>query len=149
MTSSALHIPIVCDYFKAFWGPNGTPSVIDRLTAPDFVLHYRMNKPRLGREAAKAFMTAFRLAVPDLAFVARSALTERDFVILEWSGGGTHTGPAFDDFNLTPLPAGSTRKIGLSGHTAYRMRDGLIVEEAIWSLERMAERQRMAGSSIL
>ena len=53
-------------------------------------------------------------------------------VVVRWSGIGTHTGPAFDDFKIGPLPAASGRTVRLSGTTAVRVENGRIAEEAIW-----------------
>jgi hypothetical protein len=66
-----------------------------------------------------------------------------------WKGSGTHTGPAFDDFNIGPLPAASGRKIVLPGHTALRFEDSMISEEAVWSMEREAQLRCIAGGLLL
>ena len=52
----------------------------------------------------------------------------------EWSrytrsGGGTHTGPAFDDFLIGALPAASGRKMRFTGTTVIRVENGRIAEE--------------------
>jgi hypothetical protein len=36
-------------------------------------------------------------------------------------GSGTHTGLAFHDFNIGPLPTASGHNIVFSGHTAVRL----------------------------
>ena len=83
--------------------------MIDELAAPDMLLQYSLHAPRRGREDVMDFMTDFRAAFPDLAFGgAADLIAEGDYVVGHWIGGGTHTGPAFDDF-LAGAPAGGVR----------------------------------------
>ncbi|WP_321162252.1 ester cyclase [Methylorubrum extorquens] len=56
-------------------------------------------------------------------------MAEGDFVVGCWDGGGTHTGPAFDDSALGSLPANSGKSMRFTGTTVFRLRDGRIVEE--------------------
>ena len=47
-----------------------------------------------------------------------------------WEGGGTHTGPAFNDFLIGGvLPAGSGRKMRFTGTTVLKIENGMIVSE--------------------
>ena len=46
-----------------------------------------------------------------------------------WQGGGTHTGPAFNDFLIGSLPAATGRKMRFTGTTVLRIQDGKIAEE--------------------
>ena len=46
-----------------------------------------------------------------------------------WEGGGTHTGPAFNDFLIGSLPAATSRKMHFRGTTVLRLKYGKIVEE--------------------
>jgi predicted ester cyclase len=76
------------------------------------------------------FMNGFRAAFPDLAFGgAADLIAEGDYVVGRWIGGGTHTGPAFDDFLAGALPAASGRKMRFTGTTVIRVADGRIAEE--------------------
>ena len=60
------------------------------------LLKYSLHEPRRGRDDIKAFMTDFRAAFPDLNFWGTADLiAEGDYVVGQWEGGGTHTGPAF------------------------------------------------------
>jgi len=46
-------------------------------------------------------MTDFRRAFPDLNFWGTADLiAEGDYVVGQWEGGGTHTGPAFSGERL-------------------------------------------------
>jgi predicted ester cyclase len=83
-----------------------------------------------GRDDIKAFMTDFRKAFPDLNFWGTADLiAEGDYVVGRWEGGGTHTGPAYNDFLAGSLPAATGRKMHFTGTTVLRLKDGRIVEE--------------------
>ena len=56
-------------------------------------------------------------------------IAEGDCVVGRWEGGGTHTGPAFDDFLVGGLPPATGRKMHFTGTTVLRLKDGKIVEE--------------------
>jgi predicted ester cyclase len=121
---------IVGQWFKEFWGNPWNPNVIDELAAPDMLLQYSLHAPRRGRGEVKAFMTGFREAFPDLNFEgAAELIAEGDFVVGRWEGGGTHSGPAFDDFLMGALPAASGRKMWFTGTTVLRVANGRIAEE--------------------
>ena len=121
---------IVGRWFTQFWGNPWNPKVIDELAAPDILLQYSLHEPRRGRDDVRDFMTGFRAAFPDLAFGgAADLIAEGDYVVGRWIGGGTHTGPAFDDFLVGALPAASGRKMRFTGTTVIRVEDGRIAEE--------------------
>ena len=121
---------IVGRWFTEFWGKTFDPTVIDDLAAPDMLLQYSLHEARRGPEDIRAFITDFRAAFPDLAFSGTADLiAEGDFVVGQWIGGGTHAGPAFDDFLVGGLPEASGRKMYFSGTTVLRLKDGRIVEE--------------------
>jgi predicted ester cyclase len=121
---------IVGRWFTEFWGKKCDLKVVDELAAPDMLLQYSLHEPRRGREDIKAFMTGFREAFPDLNFWGTADLiAEDDYVVGRWEGGGTHTGPAFNDFLIGSLPAATGRKIHFTGTTVLRVKDGKIAEE--------------------
>ncbi|VWC72878.1 hypothetical protein BLA18112_02076 [Burkholderia lata] len=121
---------VVVRWFTEFWGKNVNLSVIDEIAAPDMLLKYSLHEPRRGREDIKAFMTDFRAAFPDLNFWGTADLiAEGDYVVGQWEGGGTHTGPAFDDFLVGGLPAATGRTMRFTGTTVLKVIDGKIVEE--------------------
>ena len=75
-------------------------------------------------------MTEFRRAFPDLNFWGTADLiAEGDYVVGQWDGGGTHTGPAFSDFLQGALPAKTGRKMRFTGMTVLKVENGKIVEE--------------------
>ena len=121
---------IVGRWFTDFWGKTCKLDIVDELAAPDILLQYSLHDPRRGRDDIKAFMTDFRQAFPDLNFWGTAELiAEGDHVVGRWEGGGTHTGPAFDDFLAGSLPAATGRKMHFTGTTVLRLKDGRIVEE--------------------
>lgn len=121
---------IVARWFASFWGKTCDLRIVDEIAAPDMLLQYSLHEPRRGRDDIKAFMTGFREAFPDLDFRgAADLIAEGDYVVGRWEGGGTHTGPAFDDFLAGGLPAATGRKMHFTGTTVLRLKDGKIVEE--------------------
>ena len=121
---------VVGRWFTDFWGKTYNPTVVDEIAAPDMLLKYSLHEPRHGREDIKAFMHGFRAAFPDLNFWGTADLiAEGDYVIGQWEGGGTHTGPAFSDFLVGSLPAASGRKMHFTGITILKLKDGKIIEE--------------------
>ena len=130
MANAQQNKDIVARWFTHFWGSRCDLGIVDELAAPDMLLQYSLHAPRRGRADIKAFMTGFRQAFPDLAFSGTADLiAEGDYVVGRWKGGGTHTGPAFDDFLIGSLPAATGRKMHFTGITVLRVVDGLISEE--------------------
>jgi predicted ester cyclase len=121
---------IVGRWFTGFWGQTYNPAIADQIAAPDMLLHYSLHEPRRGRDDIKAFMAGFRAAFPDLNFWgAADLIAEGDHVVGRWEGGGTHTGPAFNDFLIGGLPAASGRTMRFTGTTVLKVQNGQIVEE--------------------
>jgi predicted ester cyclase len=121
---------IVGRWFEGFWGNPWNPKIIDELAAPDMLLQYSLHAPRRGRDDVRNFMNGFRAAFPDLCFGgAADLIAEDDYVVGRWIGGGTHSGPAFDDFLVGSLPAASGRKMRFTGTTVLRVDNGKIAEE--------------------
>jgi predicted ester cyclase len=121
---------IVGRWFTHFWGETCNLRVVDEFAAPDMLLKYSLHDARKGREEIKAFMTDFRAAFPNLNFWGTADLiAEGDYVVGQWEGGGTHTGPAFKDFLVGSLPANTGRKMHFTGVTVLKLQDGKIVEE--------------------
>jgi predicted ester cyclase len=121
---------IVGRWFTEFWGETCRLAVVDELAAPQMLLKYSLHEPRQGHADIKAFMTDFRKAFPDLKFQGTADLiAEGDYVVGQWEGGGTHSGPAFKDFLIGALPAASGRKMHFTGTTVLRLQQGKIVQE--------------------
>jgi predicted ester cyclase len=121
---------VVGRWFTDFWGKTCNLSVVDEIAAPDMLLKYSLHEPRKGHVDIKAFMTDFRAAFPDLNFWGTADLiAEGDHVVGQWEGGGTHTGPAFNDFLSGGLPANTGRKMRFTGTTILKVKGGRILEE--------------------
>jgi predicted ester cyclase len=121
---------VVGRWFTDFWGETCNLSVVDEIAAPDMLLKYSLHEPRKGHADIKAFMTDFRAAFPDLNFWGTAGLiAEGDYVVGQWEGGGTHTGPAFRDFLVGGLPANTGRKMHFTGTTVLKVQGGKIIEE--------------------
>ncbi|MCF6122157.1 ester cyclase [Mesorhizobium sp. M7A.F.Ca.CA.001.07.2.1] len=130
MTRQEDNKAVVVRWFTDFWGESCDLSVVDDIAAPDMLLKYSLHEPRRGRDEIKAFMSGFRAAFPDLSFWATADLiAEGDYVVGQWEGGGTHTGPAFGDFLAGSLPAATGRTMRFTGTTVLKVVDGRIVEE--------------------
>jgi predicted ester cyclase len=121
---------VVSRWFTEFWSSDFNVDVIDEIAHPDIRFEYSMHSPCRGRDQVRTFATEFRAAFPDLGFTGTADLiAEGDYVVGQWQGGGTHTGPAFSDLPVGSLPAGSGKKMHFTGTTILRVKDGLIVEE--------------------
>ena len=121
---------VVGRWFTDFWGKTCNLSVVDEIAAPNMLLKYSLHEPRNGHADIKAFMTDFRAAFPDLNFWGTADLiAEGDYVVGQWEGGGTHTGPAFSDFLAGSLPANTGRTMKFTGMSAIRLEAGKIIEE--------------------
>ena len=121
---------VVGRWFTEVWGKDVNLAVVDEIAAPNMLLKYSLHEPRRGRADIKAFMTDFRAAFPDLNFWGTADLiAEGDYVVGQWEGGGTHTGPAFKDFLVGGLPAATGRRMRFTGTTVLKLIDGKIAEE--------------------
>jgi predicted ester cyclase len=121
---------VVGRWFTEFWGKDVNLAVVDEIAAPDMLLKYSLHAPRRGRDDIRAFMTDFRAAFPDLNFWGTADLiAEGDYVVGQWEGGGTHAGPAFNDFLVGGLTAATGRKMRFTGTTVLKVVDGRIAEE--------------------
>ena len=117
---------IVGRWFTDFWGKTCNLDVVDQVAVPNMLLQYSLHAPRRGRADIKSFMTDFRRAFPDLNFWGTADLiAEGDYVVGQWAGGGTHTGPAFGDFLVGALPerAASARS-HFTGATVLKIENG-------------------------
>jgi predicted ester cyclase len=121
---------IVGEWFSRFWSHDFDVTVIDELAAPDIRFEYSMHAPCRGRDEVREFATTFRAAFPDLGFGGTADLiAEGDYVVGQWKGGGTHTGPAFTDIPVGQLPAATGKAMEFTGTTVLKVENGLITEE--------------------
>ncbi|GAA4929211.1 putative ester cyclase [Actinomycetospora succinea] len=116
-------------WFTEYWA-KGNPEVVDELATDDILFHYPMHGERRGKQAVKQCLIDFTEAFPDVSFsVVGDLVAEGEYVVGRWEGGGTHTGPAFDDLPVGSLSANTGRKIHFTGTTVYRIVDGKVAEE--------------------
>ena len=100
MSKEEYNKAIVGRWFSEFWGKEVNLAVVDEIASPDMLLKYSLHEPRRGRHDIKAFMTDFRAAFPDLHFWGTADLiAEGDYVVGQWEGGGTHSGPGLRRFS--------------------------------------------------
>ena len=105
---------------EAFNG--GDLDVVDELVAPDFVNHDSANpEPSRGIEAAKASITGYRSAFPDLHVTIEQQIAEGEYVTTRWSARGTHEG---DLLGIAPTGKQAT----VTGITIDRIVDGRFTE---------------------
>jgi steroid delta-isomerase-like uncharacterized protein len=133
MTSPVQNKAIAARWFDAFWGKRTDTDVVDELASPDLVFESSTDQTCRGSHEALAFMAKLREAFPDFHLDAGDMTAEREIVFVNWDGGGTHAGPAFEGLQIGPLPAGSGRPVTLAGHSVISVKEGRIAGEWVWS----------------
>lgn len=97
-------------------------SQVDQYETTDYLADAPGSPGSQGREAARAYVQGFIDAFPDLHFDLTHKIAQGDFVVVNWVGTGTHTGPL-----RTPtgdlLPA-TGKKATVPGSTTYQFRGG-------------------------
>jgi len=137
---------IIGTWFNSLWRNPGNLDAIDRLGTPELLLQYSTLGFHRGRQAVRDFLSTFRRAFPDLDFkIVGELAADREFVLVHWQGQGTHLGPAFNDFYIGPWPAASGRVFRLAGHSAIKLVNGKVVEEAIWSAQRLEQTRKSSA----
>ena len=134
MTKEADNKAIVGHWFTDFWGKTCNLGIVDELAAPDMLLQYSLHEPRRGHADIKAFMTDFG-GVPRSQFLGhRRSIAEGDTVVGRWTGGGTHTGPAFSDFLAGGLPATPGRKMSSPGPPCCVSKTARSSRKSAWTM---------------
>jgi steroid delta-isomerase-like uncharacterized protein len=96
--------------------------------ADDFMGEYP-GLPVLNKAQSKMFNQSFVTAFPDIHFHAERVLAEGNYVILHWTGSGTHTERLATVSGETIPPTG--RKVTIRGVLLAEVRDGKVARE--WS----------------
>lgn len=126
---------IVGRWFTDFWGRTCDLDIVDELAAPDMLLRYSLHAPRRGHDDIKAFMTGFRRAFPDLNFWGVTDLiAEGDYVVGQWEGGGTHTGPAFADSSWELCHQQPVGRCTLPELRCLRLRTVRLPKKSVWTM---------------
>lgn len=98
------------------------PEAIEELFRSDTVSHQPEVDLR-GLEEAKAYLSMFVTAFPDLTMTVDDVIGEGDVAVTRWTLRGTHDGETEE---LGP-PTG--RQVEVEGLSMHRVEDGRIVEE--------------------
>src|SRR5713101_4723216 len=83
------------DVMRRFYGElltEGKLEVLDEIVSDDYVEHQQIPGRPSGKDAARAFVTMFRAAFPDLEVDAQAMVAEGDEVWAYARMTGTHTG---------------------------------------------------------
>ena len=105
---------------EAFNG--GNLDVVDELVAPQFVNHDAAKpEPTVGIEGAKAGVTGYRDAFPDLRLTIEQQVADGEYVTTRWTARGTHQG------DLMGMAA-TGKQATVTGITIDRIVDGRFVE---------------------
>jgi len=100
----------------------GNLDLVEELVAPGFVNHdAAMPEPLVGIEAAKATISGYRAAFPDLRITIEEQIGEGEYVTSRWMARGTHEG---DLMGITATGKQAT----VTGITIDRIANGRFVE---------------------
>ncbi|QPV64368.1 ester cyclase [Halosimplex litoreum] len=100
---------------------DGRREALDRVLAPDCVVHLDDETDLHGPEAYWAFVDRYREAFPDLSVTVEDTVSEGDKVVLRTTLRGTHDGPF-----LGLEPTGES--VAVSRMAIYHVEDGYVVE---------------------
>jgi len=95
------------------------PNLVDQIVAEDYINHNAFVAD--GREANRAFWTAFFAALPDLTVTMEDFVASGDRVVGRFIYRGTHAG------DLMGVPA-SNNRVEMRTIDIWRVEDGLFVE---------------------
>ena len=84
------------------------------------------NGGALNRDQAKAYTQGFITGFPDLHFELKQKVAQGEYVVINWVGSGTHTGPLSTPTGDT-LPA-TGKKAAIAGSTTYQIQNGKAVK---------------------
>ena len=100
----------------------GNIDVVDESVTTDFVNHdAALPEAMIGPDAAKASISGYRAAFPDLRFTIEDQIADDQAVATRWSAKGTHQG---DLMGMAPTGKQAT----VTGITIDRIVDGRIAE---------------------
>lgn len=110
---------------------------VDELFTEDYIGNFAvLPEPLRGREALKAFASAYFVAFPDIRFTIEDLFADGDRVLLRWTAQGTHTGP------LMGIPP-TGKHITVPGIWIHRFEGGKIAEE--WGINDTLGMMRQLG----
>jgi predicted ester cyclase len=101
---------------------HGRYEAISQIYMPDCIVHYGGKNSRLEESVAEG--KGWRMAAPDMHMTAESLTINGDFVTVNWTAQGTHTGHGN---GLQP----SGKRFLVHGNSRFRMVNGKIAE--VWN----------------
>ncbi|MDG6923190.1 MAG: ester cyclase [Nitrososphaerota archaeon] len=122
-------------YFEEAWN-QGNIAAIDEIIAADFVgTMPPPNQPLRGPMGVKEFVTADRLAYPDLHFTLEETVAEANKVVARWTMRGTH----LNQWKIFP-PTG--KSIEFCGVTIFTIKDSqihrfFVISDALGLLQQL------------
>ena len=99
---------------------NKNYDVADEIVAEDYVRHLMGGQEVKSREGYKAWVKGFMTTFPDTRFPMDIVISKGDYVVVRYTGSGTHTGPGMG----TP----SGKKWTWSAIVIHRLAGGKMVE---------------------
>lgn len=114
---------LIHEWFEHVWN-RGDTSAIERLMAPDAVIHGLQDadgNQLQGREGFVPFFHRFRDAFPDMQIVVEDTIVEGDKIACRCTVRGTHRGHTLGF-------AATQRPVDFTGMCIVRVRNGQIVE---------------------
>ena len=111
---------LIREWFECLWN-QGQEETIERLAAPDVVVHGLAPSAIRGAAALKPLYRLFRAALPDIHISVDRTVTEGDMVAAHCRVTGTHIGEG-----LGVAPTG--RHVEFWGMAMGRVRGGQLVE---------------------
>lgn len=84
------------------------------------------NGGALNREQSRAYTQGFITGFPDLHFELKQRISQGEYVVINWVGTGTHTGPLTTPTGDTLAATG--KKTSVSGSTTYQIKNGKAVK---------------------
>jgi len=92
--------------------------------APDYLYEAPGVPGQFNREQAQAYTQGFLDAFPDLHFEIKHKISQGDYVVINWSASGTHTGPLTTPTGDQLPPTG--KKAVVPGSTTYEFISGKV-----------------------
>jgi steroid delta-isomerase-like uncharacterized protein len=84
-------------------------------------------------DQARAYIQGFIDAFSDLHFELKQKIAQGDYVVINWVGSGTHTGPLRTPTGATIPPTG--KKVVVPGSNTYQIKNGKAVAgQTYWDM---------------
>lgn len=100
-------------------------SQLDALEADGLMVEGPGAPGPMNKEQARMYNEGYLTAFPDIHFEVTRTIAQGDFVVVHWTGTGTHTGPMRTPSGGTIPPTG--KKGMVSGSSTFEIKNGKIV----------------------